>query len=142
MVLELNMAKARELVELAIEEKGPKYVYVNSYERTSGVCSYVHDIHGVDPEPGCIVGHALILGGLDVEDFTDINEVSATAALDALWDRGLVHTSGAVCFYLDTLQMNQDAGIAWGEANEKALEGYVWDTDNNPKGQWVKRGEL
>lgn len=140
MALELTLVKARELVERAIEEKGSDYVY-GKYD--DDACLYVHGLGdwGSEPTPGCIVGCALILGGLDVTDFIGINELSAPAALDELSKRGLVHTSDEAQTYLEILQTNQDRGKTWGEANEKALQGLIWRTSaphyRESEGEWT-----
>lgn len=145
MALELTLVKARELVERAIEEKGSDYIY----EKHDGdTCLYVHDLEPhnepFEPTPGCIVGCALILGGLDVDDFAGINMMPAPVALERLQADGLVNTSGEVMSYLEILQTNQDRGKTWGEANERALQGFIWRTKPpyyiESQGEWIKDG--
>lgn len=139
----LNLAKAQELVDSAIAEMGADYVYPNSGPGT--VCNYVdEDWSGVaesGDEPvlskGCIVGHAFINAGFDMETLhaSNVNEEGSNSLLDYLEGQAFLEGYNEEArVYLALVQRSQDYGKAWGEANEQAKLGNTWSTYNN---QWI-----
>lgn len=132
MAIELTLAKAQELIQSAIDDRGADYVYPKS---STGACTYV-DIgyQGEDNErtfeKGCIVGHAFISAlDLDVEEIADkyVNDEGAASFLAWLVEYNYVtKTHIDALDYIERVQRNQDAGRQWGEANEQALLGKVW----------------
>lgn len=65
MTIKIDRNKAIELLEKALEEKGPDYVY----ERIDGGCVYVSN-----GQPSCIVGHALAYAGVPIETISTFDE--------------------------------------------------------------------
>lgn len=134
MTLELTLEKAKELVGQAIEEKGANYAYPG----LGGVCVYVENC-----EPSCLVGAALVNGGVDPMRFIEleINTMGSRDALETLHAHGDIDVSASAKRYFDSLQNSQDNGIPWGEANEKAIEGLTWMTNypyvDRSDGAWV-----
>lgn len=122
----VDAAKAIELLERAVKEKGAKYVDPNA--NTVG-CQYADE----KGQPLCIVGH--VMSYLDVDlrpvvtggDFEDIERVwgwgvSAVElgyALGAAPHPGVSLTDDAV-WTLGRAQTIQDDGNTWGEALEAA----------------------
>lgn len=131
----LGMDKAKELVSLAIAEKGEEYVY----QREGTVCSYVHQVGEVWDEesdayeedyssavPGCLVGHALHLGGVSLQVLSSYNLDGSHDLLNALKRVNEIgEVSQPAARYLSQVQGSQDNGASWGLANEAALRGKM-----------------
>jgi len=131
----LDMDKAKELVSLAIAEKGEEYVY----QREGTVCSYVHQVGEVWDEesdtyeedyssavPGCLVGHALHLGGISLEVLSGYNLDGSHDLLSALKRANEIgEVSDRAAHYLAQVQGSQDNAAPWGLANEAALRGKM-----------------
>lgn len=136
----LDLAKAQELINAAVTEKGAEYVYPHSaVSGLSSDCKYVEfssEERGYIPS--CIVGHALITGGLDMVAIREsgYNESGITLLVDYLVENELIdgYDDDALAF-LARIQNSQDRGRPWGEAVEKAKEGYSWSDSN---GNYVK----
>jgi hypothetical protein len=145
-MLDLTLAKAQELVGGIVAKQADKV-----YEKHEGSCLYVHTTRRYDDEkgrhavvkeePGCLVGQALIAGGLTMDDLTPHNSIGVTSALYHLQGEDKLTYTRDAEQYLEILQMNQDRGHAWGVAHAKALEGKVWEIidsyDDVNAGHWV-----
>jgi len=145
-MLELTLAKAQELVSGIVAERGDTV-----YQKHEGSCLYVHTTRRYDDEkgqyvtdsevPGCLVGQALIAGGLTMDDLKPHNSVGAQSALYELQRENKLTFTADAEEYLEILQINQDRGHSWSVAHEKALDGLVWDLDSIlsdvSAGQWV-----
>lgn len=126
--LHIDLYKARELVSQAIEERGEGYVY----KQSTGVCLYVHDTETYNPDreqweidfsvgtPGCLVGAALMKGGVRPEAFASFNDRNSSEALARLQADGVLTYTLAAEVYLGRAQACQDEGWAWGEARRQA----------------------
>jgi hypothetical protein len=137
-MLDLNLAKAKELIEASIEERGEDYVYPYSN------CVYVLDNSGYvdgksfacvkgpraadreediikEPTVGCGVGLALFKGGIPMSAMIS-QDGGAYSILSALGDRGFLRATGAARSLLQGFQIRQDDGFEWGVAYADALE--------------------
>lgn len=133
-MLELTFEKAQELVDAAIAERGEDYVY----GKHAGSCLYVHsdswfdDTRGewvlINERPGCIVGMALVKGGVSMDDLIPINTMDAPTVLDSL--EGVEAERKAVDF-LTLVQISQDSGVTWGEARYRANLGQVYSKSSD-----------
>jgi len=145
-MLELTLAKAQDLVSGIVAEQGDTI-----YQKHEGSCLYVHTSRRFDDErsgyviekevPGCLVGQALIAGGLTMDDLKPHNSVGVQSALYELQRESKLTFTADAEEYLEILQINQDRGHSWSVAHEKALDGLVWDLDSIlddvSAGQWV-----
>lgn len=148
-MLELDLAKAQELVKMAVDSKPDDYVYEKS---NTGNCVYVdykseyndlyHCYDRVAQAPSCLVGHALVLGGVEMDDFLSFNDAGVTNLIDEFEPRGVLKATSSAVKFLNDIQYSQDAGTTWRDAYEHALKGErfrarrTWmegDTD-----AWVK----
>lgn len=145
-MLNLDLKKAQELVAEAIAEKGEDYVYekVGAFS-----CLYVHGKPDIwDPEEekyvsapenlktGCLVGHALKLGGVPMEVMYESinNEGGSDSMLEELRDRGFVTSTDDAKVYLANIQNAQDMGAPWGEAKKAADDGFTLEPDIDVRG--------
>jgi hypothetical protein len=133
-MLNLTLDKAVELVEQAVASKPEGYKY--EAPEGPGVCLYVdydtstwneelEEYEASNYRPGCLVGTALILGGIPQDKFLQgsLNEQGVGDLLGALQiDQNLTFDSDAAR-YLDILQGSQDKGATWADAHERALNG-------------------
>lgn len=124
----LSLAKAKELVEQAIVEKGEGYVYpdlnfcVNVESRQTGEDE-------VEYFPSCIVGYAMVNAGIpakDIHEF-DLVEDGALSLISRLKGLGVIegYDDDAVSFLM-AIQLSQDNQRPWGEARTHALAGEAW----------------
>lgn len=143
-MLELTLKKAHELVDAAVALKGEGYVY----EKTGGMCKYVHFDEGwsdggavsrVNETPGCIVGQALTLGGVEFEYFYsgDSNELGVATLMDVLERKKRVSTDNEALRFLEAVQISQDAGIPWGEAVAQARRGMAYYVSYSGERHWM-----
>lgn len=117
-MIELTLARTKELLAEAVAEKGEDFVYTNrdGHEVDSdGVtpCHYVHD-----DKPGCIVGNVLHKAGVPLDELSrfegqDAQEVTRSVC---------TVEEGDVIRLLSGVQDRQDRGTAWGEAVSLALD--------------------
>ena len=136
-MLDLNLAKAKELIEASIGERGADYVYPYSH------CAYVLDGSGYldgksfvcvkgprgaagevgvikEPTVGCGVGLALFKGGITLKVLID--QTGGTySILSNLAERRFIRHTGAARTLLQGFQSRQDDGFPWGEAYEDAI---------------------
>lgn len=130
MAIYLDLQKAMELVDAAIEREGEDYIYPNF----SIGCQYVdYAFIEREDEPvervcrtGCIVGDALLtVLGVDIEAFSyeDENEENAYQFLGWLRQENYISGSSPEAEnYLSYIQDNQDKGLPWGVARKRARE--------------------
>lgn len=135
-MLYLDFEKAQQLVNEAIAEKGADYVY----EKEGSACHYVHNVTKAwdsikedyvsafdAATTGCLVGHALKLGGVPLEAMGSgyRNESDADSLLSKLEQTDFVTVMPKAKWYLINLQQSQDLGTPWGMAAEAAARGKV-----------------
>jgi len=134
--MHLTLAKAHELINAAVSEKGADYVYPAASPAGSGICTYVDYVY--DPETGqgtpikgCIIGHAF-LGAFPEVNMNELGEAFVNEeGVDEFVE--FLMTNGYICDYdqdaadyLNRVQVSQDAARPWGEANEAAKQGLGW----------------
>lgn len=95
------------LMEAAVELKGEDYVY--DQKDPGGMCYYIRD-----GQPSCIVGHVLVMAGVEPERIGLKEYLGAWRAVPELtdWDPDIVKA-------LSDAQAAQDHGAPWGEALER-----------------------
>lgn len=140
-MLHIDLAKAKELLSAAIYERGADYVY--PYD----TCVYwvaegeemaaSNDPHGstIVPktEPGCLIGLAMHLAGVDADIVRMRNEGEDVNGLLAhLRDEGAITYTEKAERYLKNAQTHQDNGKTWGDAKYLAdnyvdENDYLWD---------------
>lgn len=111
----IDLAKAKELIERAIEERSADYVYVAP---EAGSCVYFRD-----GKPSCIVGLALLYVGLTAEEVVDCAGnvgVDVNRLIEKLGVKHLL-TIEAIDL-LDAVQDRQDSKEPWGTAYRRALQ--------------------
>lgn len=133
-MLEINLAKAKELISLAVEEKGADYVYpFTECQYTLGDIDeyYYNDTYRMaNPEAprmeeiptltiGCGVGLALLKGGISLEDQKPLIG-DAIDALNELRSCGLTIFTEAGARYLLEFQRKQDREQSWGSSQDDA----------------------
>lgn len=127
-MLHLHLAETQKWIEEIIEVKGADYVYPH-WE--SGLCRY-YEPHTM--QPSCIVGHLLDRVGLTPESKPPWNDADVLG-LTKGYPTGSEFfgvVAGADAYgpvlamdddareYLLNLQVYQDQGVPWGEANRRA----------------------
>ena len=117
----LTAETALELLERAVQEKGPDYVYPKSdTQDEDGDGDYVCLYRNADGSPSCIVGHVFNYLGV----LPKVGE--GRSARQAVMDLGLVTGKwNPTSEILQTAQRDQDAGATWGEALAAAREVYA-----------------
>lgn len=120
----LTYDEALALLRKAVETNGADYVYPN-WKETFG-CRYF----GSAGEPSCIVGHVLADKGVTLAELSGLDEcrsvrAGSVANLDLsppeLAKRGLIEADPRTVALLKEAQWQQDYGVAWGLAVEKAV---------------------
>lgn len=148
-MLELNLAKAQELVALAVGTKPEGYVYEQA---NTGRCQYVEagevwneaeeNFDWTPKAPSCLIGTALILGGLTMDDFRDVNDSGILSVSGELRSTGTANIDRHALRYMELAQRSQDAGASWRDAHEHAMKGEYWRLQRNwiegDTNQWVK----
>jgi hypothetical protein len=131
----LDKALALKLMSEAVAERGEDFIY--KQEHGAQECRYVHDTESYDPisgvhevvhesedwSPGCLVGAALVKGGVSMKQIVDTgsNEDGSDLLLDRLINAGVIGkvTDGAVAV-IARAQSLQDRGDSWGYALDRA----------------------
>lgn len=116
----LTIAEATELMERAVTEKGPDYLY--TIPEGIGSCSYF-DTKG---RPSCIVGHVLSYKGLGADDLicpvlypygeAYLANYNTGSSVTKLYLEGILDAPYEVIDALSAAQGFQDTGKTWGEA--------------------------
>lgn len=123
-MIEINYARALELVDQAISAKGEDYVYTNDQGQRADSASFIkcsnwHEVNG-KMVPGCIVGDALHRGGVKL---TQMNKsMSAGDLVVALYGDEIAHVTDRAMAFLSRIQNAQDTGSTWGEARATAIQ--------------------
>lgn len=133
-MLELNLAKAKELIGLAIDEYGADYVYpyddcqyvlnagdvltLNSAGSEAREVERYSDERILETVPGCGVGVALHKAGIPLGQMGFGSD--AHGLLGDLAERGLVKYTKAASEYLNTFQGQQDTEQTWKIARQVA----------------------
>ncbi|WP_037355444.1 hypothetical protein [Amycolatopsis orientalis] len=112
------MAKALELLERAVKEKGADYLYPRTYTAGLPVCAYERN-----GKPSCLVGTALSYTGVTVEQLREMDAAGyASFARLYMDDRLPVELTDDAVDVFQAAQTAQDIGDIWGTALEKARE--------------------
>lgn len=111
----VDARRALELLVDVVDQYGDDTVYERITVMGRPVCLYVHD-----SRPSCLVGHALVKAGADVELLETLNPGVAALSLN-------IHVPnvdfGAATVF-QAAQHVQDDGGTWGEALEAAKRAY------------------
>lgn len=136
----LDRDLALKLMGEAVAERGEDFVY--HQERGAEECRYIHDTESYESEdgrwhaehdsdnwtPGCLVGAALIKGGVSMKQImeTGSNEDGSDLLLRRLEVAGVVGevTPEAVAV-IATAQSLQDRGDSWGFALIRASNTFI-----------------
>lgn len=118
-MLHIDYAKAKELLEQAVQERGEDYVYE---PQTYMVCLYVHTEEDDSLTPGCGVGVALVNAGIPIQVVKNMNEVgSAGFAIRRLKEMGYLTFTDKGLELLKEFQYRQDRENPWGSSLEYAI---------------------
>jgi hypothetical protein len=140
-IQKLDKTLAIKLMSEAVAERGDSFVY--HQEEHAAECRYVHGTEVAElsdgglvdtPEeewtPGCLVGAALVKGGVSLKQImlTNNNESGSDVLLDRLVDTDVLGgvTADAIAV-IALAQSLQDRGDSWGYALERAK---AWKGDN------------
>lgn len=114
----IDAARAVELLEKAVAERGEQYVYAKVFDASAPEWSVPHGyvcvyVDPADGQPSCMVGLALSLAGVTTEELLNVNDTSA-ASLPG--ERLSVEVSPAAATVFENAQQMQDMGATWGNA--------------------------
>jgi hypothetical protein len=113
----INAARALELLAAVVQGR-EDYVYEKvENEDGEGICVYIHN-----GQPSCLVGHALVAGGVLTVDQLAAVEIS-TSAEDLVGDFPAALSAGAGEL-LAQAQAQQDNGRPWADALAAAAAWY------------------
>lgn len=120
-MIELALAKAKELLAEAVALKGEDYVYTTpdgkqGSEDWQPRCLYVHG-----EQPGCIVGHVLHAASVSLPVLSAEETNDAEGAVRNLAREDVLSYEDGVSRLLQDVQAAQDRGIPWGQALREAL---------------------
>jgi hypothetical protein len=120
-VIQLSLARAKELLTEAVAEKGDDYVYTTpdgkqGTEEYQPVCLYVHG-----DRPGCIVGHALHKAGVTLAVLSYEERNDASGVLRSLRSADVLDCEDGVSQLFQDVQSLQDRGVPWGQAVQQSL---------------------
>lgn len=111
----LTYDEAVDLLNRAVAEKGPDYVYPRSL--SDGLCVYFEG-----SAPSCIVGHLLAYKGIDAEQVAVQNE----NGFDTLIGDDVIGVDRKTECLLNVAQASQDSQMPWGDAVALAM----WSAEN------------
>lgn len=111
----ITKAKALELLEAAVAERGADYVYPRTFDGTGPSCVYVRG-----GKPACLVGLAMTKAGVPIEQLAGWDTRFESDAHSVLVDDGLAAVD--VAEMLAAAQSVQDDGGTWGEALDAAKD--------------------
>lgn len=149
--LYIDLPKAVELILGEIEKAGADHIHTVACANVTVEWRDGYDenwesaIDHIVPRSvkgSCIVGRALIAGGIEPETFVALEMISSTArgVLDRFRAEGFIegYTYGAV-EYLSSVQRNQDAQLPWGAAHAAGLQrvgGFLWESLTEDEKAW------
>jgi hypothetical protein len=108
----LNYKEAVELLNRAVAEKGEDFVYpANRSDPNTPACVYF-----AEGAPSCIIGHVLAYKGVPAEKMEG-DPINAAPVVSL----HIAQDDSTACLLIDA-QINQDAGIPWGEAVALAVQ--------------------
>src|SRR6478736_924970 len=139
-MIEINLAKAKEMIAGVVAERGEDYVYPMNN------CTYIHEadkprrLRDVyegsytpeEDEPGCGVGLAVINLGVPLEWFktgvilegvTEIGTNNNGDVRTLAWnleEQGVAKMTDSAITYLKAFQLKQDDDTSWGKAKDYA----------------------
>lgn len=124
-MIEINYARALELVDAQIAKKGADYIYTapETDDYLPGQCLYMHG-----DEPGCIMGHILMDLGFELNSGHEGMGID-TLLVDLARDHDLRVTDRAAIL-LSWVQWGQDNGESWGEARAEAVNSIAPDASD------------
>lgn len=124
-MIEINYARALELVDAQIAKKGADYIYTapETDDHLPGQCLYMHG-----DEPGCIMGHILTDLGFELNSSHEGRGIT-TLLIDLMCDHDLRVTDRAVNL-LSWIQWGQDGGESWGKARANAVNSIAPDVSD------------
>lgn len=126
-MIEINRSKAISLLELAVDRRGPDFVYSQPRKeintRSHGRVMEYGCWYEAGGAPSCGVGLALHLAGVQLNVLDDMDQVEGDTSIDkvawVLEDNGVHLTEEALAVFT-TFQTNQDFHATWGNALEAA----------------------
>ena len=123
--IELSYDEAKELLERAVQEKGPDYVYVGPEGNKAGELG-VSCIYFIDEEtPGCIIGQVLAYKGFTRSDLnTDwagLPSLNSGSGVLSLRNHEVLQVDDRTFRLMRETQQQQDRGVPWGLAVSHAL---------------------
>ena len=146
--IKIDFARAQELVNLAIAQRGEDYLYNNPHrdsyysdeynpreyadpatpENFSGgpACLYVHKKRTGELEAGCLVGLALNIAGVPLEEFDQHNHDGAS---EWIYQSKTVEATEKAQSFLLEVQQRQDQGLSWGAARDASDRTYMHLSD-------------
>ncbi len=98
-----------------VADKGADYVYPEQEKNIMGMCQYLrYTPEGAAVGPSCLVGHVMVLLGVDINDlvFAEGSPAAEAASIANLW------ISEQAAHALKVAQEAQDREEPWGEAME------------------------
>lgn len=152
-MIDIDLDKAKALVDECIAERGAEYVY----EKEGSSCKYVHGVEEIlvnewetkddftHATPGCLVGAALHKAGVPLESMGTHyrNDQGSFDLVEHLTEEGLISVSQEANNFLGNCQASQDAGAPWGPAAQAAATGHqmenTYDESGHKTGEFVKR---
>lgn len=152
-MINIDLDKAKALVDECIAERGAEYVY----EKEGSSCKYVHGIEEVlvnewetkddftHATPGCLVGAALHKAGVPLEKMGTPyrNDQGSFDLVENLTEDGLISMSQEANNFFGNCQASQDSGAQWGPAAQAAARGNqlenTYDGDGQKTGVFAER---
>jgi hypothetical protein len=121
-MLKIGYEQARDLLELAVEERGPDYVYEHPDGETGGCFYFTRS-----GEPSCIVGWVLNRLGLKFEwgcatTTEDHGYIPNATSVEFLIAKGHIDVDFRTAVLLQVAQNLQDDDWYWGDAVQRAVE--------------------
>jgi hypothetical protein len=113
-VIEIDKARALELLREVVAEAGEDFTYVPDAHRLNTTCTYVKNNC-----PDCMIGRALAKAGATIEQLATLDDLNEDRdnSIDTVGPRAdwLQLTDEALKVFTDA-QWNQDLGKTWGDA--------------------------
>lgn len=139
-MIQIDLPRAKELLQQCVEERGADYVYTNPIGNRNP-CLYVHGtefankfmgdsqcasnvekIEKSEPTPGCIVGLALYKAGVSLENLD--SDGTAYGLILRLVEKEIISVSDGAGKFFRLVQRKQDTGMPWGQALDNAIDEF------------------